>query len=160
MSTGMIVVFIVASFGSMAWSQSTSDWQSLTDHRANGPFCQGTSPQDWDKFGVMGKKSKGIARVLPQVRTSGDPFTFDYVKSLAKEFQKINQVFEDSSTRFWVAYDGKTTGFIGDGERSYRVHWYVVVPSKPVVCAMDIIFDDPALTEQAKLIAQSLRGAK
>ncbi len=157
MSKLMIALVIVASFSIPAFPQSTSGWQTLSDSKTR---CQGKSPQDWDKFGVMGKKSKGIARVVPQVRTSGAPFTFDYVKSLAKEFQKITQVFEDSSTRFWVAYDGKTTGFIGDGERSYRVHWYVVVPSKPVVCAMDIIFDDPALTEQAKLIAQSLRGAK
>jgi hypothetical protein len=71
---------------------------------------------------------------------------------------KVTQVLEVSPARFWVAFDGKT-GVMGDQERLYRVHWYVVAPSNPV-CAMDVFFDDPALAEKAKLIALSLQGAK
>jgi hypothetical protein len=103
----------------------------------------------------------GIARVVPQVNSFGDShiYTFDKVKSLAKGTRKVTQVLEDSSSRLWVAFDGKS-GVMGEQERLYRVHWYVVVPSQPVVCAMDIFFDDPALAEQAKLMAMSLKGAK
>jgi hypothetical protein len=92
MSKGMIVVFIVASFGSLASPQSTSDWQTLTDPRANGPFCQGKSPQGWDTWGGGGsKKAKGIARVVAQGEDAR--YTFDRVKSRAP---KAIQVFEDS----------------------------------------------------------------
>jgi hypothetical protein len=172
MSKLMIVLCIAASVSSLALTQSTSTWQTLTDHRQ---LCQAKSPQGWEteRVGPLilanGEKSSapvppapiGIARVVPQVNAFGNSqiYTFDKVKSLAKGTTKVTQVLEDSSTRFWVAFDGKT-GVMSDEERLYRVHWYVVVPSKPVVCAMDIFFDDPALAEQAKLIAMSLKGAK
>jgi hypothetical protein len=101
--------------------------------------------------------SHGIARVVPQVDALGNSgvYTFEKVKYLTRATMKVTQVLEDSPARFWVAFDGKT-GVMGDQERLYRVHWYVVVPSNPV-CAMDVFFD---VAEKAKLIALSLQGAK
>lgn len=160
MSKLIIVLVTMASLGNPALPQSTSGWQTLTDSRTHGQFCQGKSPQGWDTFRSPVPAPIGIARVVPQVDTFGDikNYTFDNVKSLARGTTKVLQAFEDSPTRFWVAFDGKT-GVMYPSEALYRVHWYVVVPSNPV-CGMYIFFDDPALTEQAKLIAQSLRGAK
>jgi hypothetical protein len=171
MSKVIIALLIIASFSSLALAQSTSNWQTLTDHKQ---LCQAKSPQGWetDRVGPLilanGEKSSasvppapiGIARVIPQVDAFGNSqlYTFDKVKSQARGTTKVTEVLEDGPARFWVAFDGKT-GVMNDQERSYRVHWYVVVPSNPV-CAMYVFFNNPALAEQAKLVARSLRGTK
>ncbi len=166
----IIASFLWAVCSGIASAQSASNWQTLTDHRK---LCEGKSPSGWETHGsggpvilANGQKGNapelpapmGIARVVPQVNTfgNGQIYTFDKVKSLAKGTTRVTEVLEDSPNRFWVAFDGRT-GVMGDQERSYRFHWYVVVPSKPV-CAMYVFFNDPTLTEQAKAVAKSLKG--
>jgi hypothetical protein len=172
MSNLIIALLLLAVCSGTASAQSTSNWQTLTDHKQ---LCAAKSPPGWEEgiFGgplilAGGAKSNvpsaptpiGIARVTPQVNALGNSqlYTYDKVKSLARSTMKITQVIEDTPTRFWIEFNGKT-GIMSDQERSYRVHWYVVVPSNPV-CAMNVFFSDPAVTEQAKLIAKSLKGAK
>jgi hypothetical protein len=153
MSKQTIALLIAASFGWPAWTQSAAGWQTLTDRRQ---LCEAKSPQGWEKV-LMGPKSDtaAIARVVPQIHSDGSSFEFNFAKSAGG---KPSQVFEDSPTRYWIAFDPKT-GSIGNGERLYRYLWYVAIPSKPV-CSVLIFFDDPALTEQAKLIVKSLKGTK
>jgi hypothetical protein len=168
----MIALCIAAGLSGSASAQSTSNWQTLTDHQQ---LCAAKSPPGWEQsiFGgplilAGGAKSNvpsaptpiGIARITPQVNAFGKSqfYTYDQVKSLARSTMKITQVIEDTPTRFWIEFDGKT-GIMSDQERGYRVHWYVVVPSNPV-CAINLFFSDPAVTERAKLIAKSLKGAK
>lgn len=153
MSKHTIALVILAGFSWPTLPQSTSGWQTLTDRRQ---VCQAKSPQGWEKLSTSPKGNvPGIARVVAQTHGDGTSFTFDFVKTWGG---KAIRVFEDSPARYWIEFDGKT-GMITNADLAYRFHWFVAVPSKPV-CSMHIFFDDPALAEQAKLIAKSLHGAE
>ncbi|MGA3240942.1 MAG: hypothetical protein ABSG03_32125 [Bryobacteraceae bacterium] len=153
MSKQMIALLIAAGFGCPALPQSTTGWETVTDTRK---ICAAKSPQSWEHTSLRPMdNTPGIARVVAQVRRDGSPLLFDFVKTWGGT---ATHVFEDNPTRYWIEFDGKT-GMIADHERPYRFHWFVVIPSKPV-CSMHIFFNDPALTEQAKLMAKSLKSTK
>jgi hypothetical protein len=150
----LVVVLVAIEMCGVSAAQSPSGWRRLIDP-ANPPkpLCQGMAPQGWGSSHLEGNIAKGIARV-GDYSLQGKNFTFVGVKSLAPT---PFQVLEDSPTRYWIAYQGKD-GYIPDYERSYRYHWYVVVPAKGTVCVMEVFFNDPALTQEAKSIALSLKG--
>ena len=72
---------------------------------------------------------------------------------------EANETAQVNYCRLRASYDRHSAVYIASCRSGDRVHRYVVVPSKPV-CATDIFFDDPALTEQPNLIAKALRGTK
>jgi hypothetical protein len=150
MSKQTIALVIAACFSWPALAQSSSGWQTLTDHRQ---VCEAKSPQGWEKFLMGPKGSLGIARVVAQTYRDGSSFSFDFAKSAGG---KATQVFEDGPTRYWIAFDPKTASIL-TAEQSYRFLWFVAIPTTPV-CSVLIFFDDPSLTEQAKLIVKSLKA--
>jgi hypothetical protein len=150
----LVVALVAVEMCGVAASQSPSGWQTLIDPtHPPKPACEGRAPQGWGSSHLEGNIAKGIARV-GDFSLPGKTFTFVGAKSLAPT---PSQVIEDGPTRYWIAYQGKD-GYISDYERSYRYHWYVVVPAKGGVCIMEVFFNDPTLTQEARSIVLSLKG--
>jgi hypothetical protein len=148
-----VIVFSAALVASSHSPAAAPDgWKVLIDRSKT---CQISVPSDWvvDKFsptsaGAPDKQSDMTMHASPNQTLAAAKGTFEMMYPPKK-------VIEDSATRAWIAY--KADSVVVD---SPEVDWYVAIPVKTSVCAVQIDFKNPSSEPMMKQLAESMSAVK
>jgi hypothetical protein len=127
-------------------------WKVLVDRTKT---CQISVPADWvvDKFspssaGAPDKQASMTMHATPNQTLAKAKTTFEMLYPPKK-------VIEDSASRVWCAYKADSVAV-----DSPEVNWYVAIPVKTSVCAVQIDFKNPSMESMMKQLAESMSAAK
>jgi hypothetical protein len=141
---------LIASSHTLAFSPD--GWKVLVDRSKT---CQISVPSDWtvDKFspssaGAPDNKSSMTMHASANQTLAAAKGTFEMMYPPKK-------VIEDSATRAWIAYKADSVAV-----DSPEVNWYVAIPVKASVCAVQIDFKNPNSEEMMKQVAESMSAVK
>lgn len=136
--------------GGSVWAQEApSGWKVVKDQQG---ACQLTVPSNWKADKVTAslvKSPDGKLSALPNSASAGQSFAA--VKTSAKQMMLPFRVIDDSATRLWFSYAGRSP--------EAGANWYVAVAGS-TVCQAQITFKTPAGAATAQKIAESLTQAK
>ena len=142
MAIRIIFLWIVIGCCVLASAQDTAGWKTVADKKG---LCQVRAPEDWTS-------PKAYINVV-----AWENVTFDQARVLWKGMRSPAEVFEDSPKRLWYAHDPK--GSVVEHEQTYKSDWFVIIASKDP-CMVEVAFNDPALTDKAKIVVNSLKTGK
>jgi hypothetical protein len=127
-------------------------WKVLIDRSKT---CQISVPANWivDSFspssaGAPDKKADMTMHASPNQ-------TLDKAKATIQMVYPPKKVIEDSASRFWYAYKADSVAV-----DSPEVNWYVAIPVKTSVCAVQIDFKDPSMEAAMKQLGESMSVIK
>jgi hypothetical protein len=148
-----ILVFSTALIASSNSQAAAPDgWKVLIDRSKT---CQIAVPSDWkvDQFspssaGAPDNKSSMTMHASPNQSLAKAKGTFEMLFPPTK-------VIEDSATRAWIAYKADSVAV-----DSPEVNWYVAIPVKTSVCAVQIDFKNPSSEAMMKQLAESMSAVK
>ncbi len=148
-----ILVFSTALIASSNSRAAAPDgWKILIDRSKT---CQISVPSDWkvDQFspssaGAPDNKSSMTMHASPNQTLAKAKGTFEMLFPPTK-------VIEDSATRAWIAYKADSVAV-----DSPEVNWYVAIPVKTSVCAVQIDFKNPSSEPMMKQLAESMSAVK
>jgi hypothetical protein len=148
-----ILIVPMALIASLASRTAAADGMKVLIDRSK--TCQISVPSNWvvDQFspssaGSPDKKADLTMHASPNQNLTAAKSTFEMMYPPKK-------VIEDSASRAWIAY--KADGVAVD---SPEVNWYVAIPVKTSVCAVQIDFKDPGMESAMKQVAQSMSAVK
>lgn len=148
----IVVVSMVLSVPSISRAAAPDGWKVLIDRSKT---CQISVPSDWkvDQFspssaGAPDNKSSMTMHASPNQTLAKAKGTFEMMYPPKK-------VIEDSATRAWIAYKADNVAV-----DSPEVNWYVAIPVKTSVCAVQIDFRNPSSEPMMKQLAESMSVAK
>jgi hypothetical protein len=148
----VVLVSMVLSASAISRAAAPDGWKVLIDRSKT---CQISVPSDWkvDQFspssaGAPDNKSSMTMHASPNQTLAKAKGTFEMLYPPTK-------VIEDSAARAWIAY--KADGVAVD---SPEVNWYVAIPVKTSVCAVQIDFKNPSSEAMMKQLAESMSVVK
>jgi hypothetical protein len=148
----VVLASTVLSASTISRAAAPDGWKVLIDRSKT---CQISVPSDWkvDQFspssaGAPDNKSSMTMHASPNQTLAKAKGTFEML-------YPPKTVIEDSATRAWIAY--KADGVAVD---SPEVNWYVAIPVKTSVCAVQIDFKNPSSEAMMKQLAESMSAVK
>ena len=146
----ILTVAIVAVMGGSVWAQEGPSGSKVVKDQQGA--CQLTVPSNWkaDKVTASFVKSPD-GKLNAQPTGASAVQSFAAVKTSARQMMLPLRVIEDSSSRLWFSYAGRSP--------EAGANWYVAVAGSPV-CQAQIAFKTPAGEDTARKIAESLTQAR
>jgi hypothetical protein len=146
------LVSIILSESAISRAAAPDGWKVLVDRSKT---CQISVPSDWkvDQFspssaGAPDNKSSMTMHASANQTLAKAKGTFEMLFPPTK-------VIEDSATRAWIAYKADSVAV-----DSPEVNWYVAIPVKTSVCAVQIDFKNPSSEAMMKQLAESMSAVK